>query len=232
MWPQVQCLGGGFWRLWVCDPRYRVWGWGHLWVCPHVTSGAGSGGLTPLHESGSCVHGDRPLSPFPVACLEIPNSWVEGVALICLWSFVSSCCIYMRSGALGPLCSVFCWVTDKPWCTVSELEILALARWSPSTDPTFWWRKGSMCCRCWARSPGQTVLKRLTLLEGFMGSWKTRLRRGLWSGWSAQEPSPDWLVVRSLGVSIITFWFYQVWSLPACGQHAVNFPTWWGFQRV
>ena len=53
--------GRGFWRLWMCDPRYRVWGWGHHWQCPHVTSGAESGGLTPLHESGSCVPGD-PLS--------------------------------------------------------------------------------------------------------------------------------------------------------------------------
>ena len=65
-----------------------------------MTSGAGSGGcmgLTPLHKSGSCVPGDPPLSPFPVACLvplrfptselrvlpDLPGPFSPLVAFIC-----------------------------------------------------------------------------------------------------------------------------------------------------
>ena len=51
------------------------------------------------------------------------------------------------------------------------------------------------------------MLKRLMLPEGFPGKFKDKVKEGLWSGLSAQGPSPDWLLVRSSGVSITTFWF-------------------------
>lgn len=35
--------------------------------------------------------------------------------------------------------------------------------------------------------------------------------------------APAWGVVRSLGLSVITLWFWPVWGLRACGQRAAAF---------
>ena len=41
--------------------------------------------------------------------------------------------------------------------------------------------------------------------------------------WPAHRPSPDWLVMRSLGVTIINFLVPAVLGPTAGGQHAVGF---------
>ena len=120
MWPQVQCLGGG------------------SGDCGCVTPGTGSGGgvtidsvhtwpqVQSLGVSLLCTSQDRVYLETPclffscsMSCSpEISDIWVEGVA----WFTVVLCLLLLhslRSGALGQLCSVFCWVTDKPWRTAS-----------------------------------------------------------------------------------------------------------------
>ena len=122
VWPQVQGLRvGSPLRVSTCDLRCRVWG------------------LYGSHSSAQvrimCTW--RPPS-LPFSCSmscspKISNIWVEGVAWF-TWSFFSSCCIHMRSGALGQLCSVFCWVTDNPLCAVSECH-LRFCPWHSEARP-------------------------------------------------------------------------------------------------
>ena len=196
-------------------------------TCGHVTPGAGSGGgvtfesvhmwpqvqglgvvwASPLSTNQDRVYLETSSLSFcsSMSCSpEISDIWVEGVALIYLRSFVSSCFVHKRSGALGQLCSMFCWMTDNPWRAVSEPH---LKFWPRQSDPTLWWRKGSMCCRRWARSPGQSVLKRLTLPEGFHGKFKARVKEGVME-WVICSGTFSWLAGGEVsGVSIITFWF-------------------------
>ena len=127
----------------------------HAW--PQV-QGLGVVRVSPLSTIQDCVYPETASLPFScsVSCSpEISNIWAEGVALIYLWSFVSSYCIHMRSGTLGQLCSVFYWATDNPWCTVSEPRLRLWPRHSEACPLTPLCGEGKEVCVAGAEQGGQ-----------------------------------------------------------------------------
>ena len=110
---ETWCPNQGLWD----PPQVRGLGrWCHLGKCGSMAPGAGSEDYVGLTHTWSGICTQKPYISFlPAVCLvpsEIPNVWIEGVALINPWPFSSLQLWHsyaVRHLCVG-CCCVFCWV--------------------------------------------------------------------------------------------------------------------------